>query len=253
MKSSVYNVKAREVLYGMLDNLAKKEKTEMLLLADKWGVVQTNLSELILKLAEKGVLTENQTFQSALYKEFLVEAKKQVNNYAKVAEEIITQGQFDFGKAGIEYTQSTIEMITPKFGRLSPDAVNNMIGVTKDGSPLYDILNKSYPDTVSKLTDTLIKSTALGRNPVETARLMKADMNGNLSRALTISRTEQMRVLRESSLMQMKESGVVKGWERIEQDDACEDCQEENGKQYALDEPFDTHPNCRGAMLPIVG
>ena len=50
----------------------------------------------------------------------------------------------------------------------------------------------------------------------------------------------------------MKESRVCKGWERIEQDDACEDCKLENGKVYSFEQEFDTHPNCRGGTLPVI-
>jgi hypothetical protein len=64
--------------------------------------------------------------------------------------------------------------------------------------------------------------------------------------------TEQLNVLRESSLLQMEKSGVCKGWIRIEQSDACEECVSENGTHYDFDEKFDTHPNCRGGCIPDV-
>lgn len=117
---------------------------------------------------------------------------------------------------------------------------------------MYKLFEKSYPESISKLADTLINATALGYNPEKTARLLAQSMDGNLTRALVIARTEQMNVLRETSIMQMKESGVCKGWIRIEQPDACSECAEVNGKHYSFDESFDSHPNCRGASIPDI-
>ncbi len=42
------------------------------------------------------------------------------------------------------------------------------------------------------------------------------------------------------------------GWVRIEQPDACDDCQELDGKQYDFEDEWESHPNCRGATFPDV-
>lgn len=247
-----YQDEARKILYEVLNKLDRQEQKEMILLANKWGVVANTLNELIQKLAEKEIKSANQLYQLELYKEFLAISKNQVTKFSADASTIIARNQVIFAEAGLSSTQEMIELVTVRFNRLPIQAVNNMIGFSSDGSPLYELLKKSYPETVDKLIDTLISSTALGRNPQVTARLMKESMDGNLSRALRIARTEQMNVLRETSRMQMEKSGVVSEWERIEQEDACEDCAAENGKRYSLGESFDTHPNCRGSLLPIV-
>jgi hypothetical protein len=54
--------------------------------------------------------------------------------------------------------------------------------------------------------------------------------------------------------MSMQESGTCKGWKRIESIDAltCDECEEENGTEHSFEEPFDSHPNCRGCRAPIV-
>lgn len=77
-------------------------------------------------------------------------------------------------------------------------------------------------------------------------------MEVNLTRSLVIARTEQLNCLRVISIDQMKESGVVMGWVRIEQPDACDDCQELDGKQYDFEDEWESHPNCRGATFPDV-
>ena len=52
-----------------------------------------------------------------------------------------------------------------------------MIGVSSfDGSPLFELLKKDYPETITKLSNTLITSTAFGRDPRVTVKLMKVDL-----------------------------------------------------------------------------
>lgn len=247
-----YQEEAKTILYDYLSKLDRQEKREMLLLANQWGNVSTNLEDLIQELSKVEVKSENQLYRLDQYKTFLIQSKKEVNHYSELAGEVIRDNQKYFAEAGIESTQEVIKIFNVKFGKLPIQAVNNLIGISQDGTPLYKLLKKSYPETVTKLTDTLINSIALGRNPRETARLLKDDMNGNLTRALRIARTEQMNLFRETSLLQMRESGVVNGWEWLAERNACEKCLEENGKQFNLNESMETHPNCRCCELPIV-
>jgi SPP1 gp7 family putative phage head morphogenesis protein len=247
-----YHSEAKGKLASVLDKLDRQEKKEMLLFASKWGVVEKNLNSLITELTEKEAITENQLYRLDLYKEFLTESKKQVNQFSQISAEIIAENQRVYAKAGLETTQDIIELVRVRFNRLPIKAVNNMIGVSSDGTPLYELLKKSYPETVAKLTDTLITSTALGRNPNVTARLMKEDMQGNLTRALRIARTEQISILRETSRMQMEQTGFISEWEWLAEPDACDFCSENNGKRFPITQLFETHPNCRCANLPVI-
>jgi len=81
---------------------------------------------------------------------------------------------------------------------------------------------------------------------------MKDYMNGNLTRALRIARTEKMQIFRESSKMQMEESGVVKGYEFIAEEDACELCQSQVGKIFEFNESLELPPYCRCGYLPVL-
>ena len=246
-----YQEEARKLLLEFLDNLDKAEKQEFLLLSSKWTVIEKSLEEKILALASKETLTPNQLYQSDLYKEFLVEAKKQVTQFAKEAGEIVAENQLRFAQAGLAVTQSELSLLKIKFNSLPIQVIKNFIGKSKEGTPLFELLKASYPETVTQLTDTLLRGIALGYNPEKTARLMAEDMSGNLTRAFRIARTEQMNVFRQTSTMQMQEAGL-KEWEWLAEEDACEDCASQNGKRFPLDEAMDTHPNCRCATLPVI-
>lgn len=247
-----YWQQATKWMHGFMDRLNKQESIEMVLLSYRWQQATQGMDRRLRELAELPAPSPNQIQEALIYRELLRTSQTQVERFSRDASMIIRQQQQSFGEMGLEATQGAIRMIRVDFRRLPVEAVNRMIGHTSDGHPLYDILIRDYPKTIDSLTNTLITNTARGINPRVTARAMKADMDGNLTRALRIARTEQMYVFREASLDQMKESGVVSGWKRIEQPDACPECAEVNGEIYDLDEIFDSHPNCRGTALPVI-
>ncbi len=243
---------ANQILEEFLKSLGKQEKKEFLLLSQKWGVVSSALEDKIKALSELEDLSRNQLYKLDLYKEFLSESRKQINKYSQVASEIISDNQKIFAQTGLESTQEIISLVNVRFNRLPVQAVENFIGMSQEGSPLFELLKKSYPESVTKLTDTLLKSIALGNNPRETARLMAVDMDFNLTRALRIARTEQMQLFRETSKMQMEESGVVKGFELITEEDACELCLSQKGKNFEFNENPELHIGCRCGYLPVL-
>jgi hypothetical protein len=247
-----YLIEAKQVLTGFQKRAFAYENREMLFLSNKWGSVSDNFSGLITKLAEKEVLSPDQLFRSDLYKQFLAESKYQVAKFNNLATSVITDGQSYYAKLGLDLTQTTIELVTTKFKHLNYEAINNMIGLTSDGSPLAKLIAESYPQSIDRIENTLISAVANGSNPRVTAKLLAQDMDGNLSRALTIARTEQNNVLRETNIQQMEQSGVCKGWIRVEQDDACDECLPHDGEHYDFSDSFDTHPNCRGYTIPDI-
>lgn len=248
-----YQEKARQFLKQYLDRLSNYEESELRELARRWGVVSSSLQGMIDELSKIEVKSVDELYRLDVYQRFLLQSKAQSELYFAYAAGTIADAQLVYAESGLKLTQKLISQFGVDFNELSIDSVTNMIGKTSEGAPLYDLLYKSYPESVTKITDELVRATAVGQNPYETARNIKQYMDFNGKRALTIARTEQMQVQRETSLMQMKESGVVKAWQRWEADDAPDEfCQEMNGKIFQLDEPFDTHPNCRGSVIPLV-
>jgi SPP1 gp7 family putative phage head morphogenesis protein len=247
-----YQEEAKTILNAFMAKAFRYENKEMLLLADRWKGVFNHLEDLIKKLSEKEVLSPDQLFKLDLYKTFLKESQFEVEKYNNFALGIVKDGQKQFINYGLAATQEQISLITVNFNKINFDAVKNMIGLTSDGSKLSDLFAKSYPESVAKLNQTMVNATALGYNPVKTAKLLAANMNGNLTRSLVIARTEQLNVLRVTSIEQMKESGVVKGWTWIAEADACDYCQEQDGKSFSFDEEMDEHPNGRCAAIPDI-
>lgn len=210
------------------------------------------LDDKIDKLAGLKELSLNQLRLNEVYKDYIRDLTRRMESFGVYNANLISVKQGEYIQLGLFATQSELSLISVNFQKLNVSALEWMIGNSMEGGRLYDLLVKSYPETVDKITKTLIESVAMGRNPVTTARLIKVDMAGNLSRALRISRTETIMSYRESSRQQMITSGLVSEYERIEQPDCCSKCDEVNHKRYPLDTIFETHPNCRGTLIPVV-
>lgn len=246
-----YREEAHNRLLLYLETLDRREKKEFLELTAYWENISSTLNGMINRLSELENLSENQLFHLELYKKFLEDSRDIITTYNQVAEGIITNEQEVLAKLGI---QSAQELIGVNFSnKLNIEDVKYMVGNTREGTPLFDLLQKSYPETVDRITNTLIDSMAIGRSPIETARLLNEDMDGNLNRALRIARTEQLNVFRESQTIQYEKSGIVKAKEWLAEPDACEICLEGVANNpYPLDEVMDSHPNCRCAWSPVL-
>lgn len=251
-KKEYWKLANKELDY-FYDRLNGYEVKEWRTLTKGWIGVQKKLNGLIEKLSKEKFLSEDKLFRSELYKDFLKVSAEQIKKYSIFSQEVITQGQLFYAESGIELAQNTIGLVKVNFNRINVKAVNHMIGVTQDGERLYNLLYKSYPDTVNKITNRLINNVALGQSPEITARQIGGFMNGNYTRSLTIARTEQMQVYRRSSIEQYKDAKVgITQYERIEQPDCCDECDLVNGKLFDLDVTFETHPRCRGGTLPVM-
>jgi hypothetical protein len=72
------------------------------------------------------------------------------------------------------------------------------------------LLSDSWPLASQELTQALITGTSLGWNPRKTAKAMQESMDGEgLGRAVTIARTEQLRVYRSASQDSYTASGRI--------------------------------------------
>jgi SPP1 gp7 family putative phage head morphogenesis protein len=146
--------------------------------------------------------------------------------------------------------------ININFNRIPVAAVENMIGLSRDGSPLFSVLQKRalYPDAVDRMTTQMINAMALGYNPRKTAEMMKDGLAAGLNKALVIARTEQLRAYREATYQNYNANqDIVKGWvwHSACDDRTCAACWAMHGTVHALDERLDDHVCGRCAMVPV--
>jgi SPP1 gp7 family putative phage head morphogenesis protein len=141
------------------------------------------------------------------------------------------------------------------FNKLSPGAVERMVGFAGDGSPLRALLNKLGADAAMRVSDALTEAVALGYNPKKTATQIREALGGNLARALTVARTETIRSYREASReTYLANSDVCEAWQWVAAlgPRSCMVCWAMHGTIHPLTEPLASHPACRCVSIPIV-
>lgn len=258
-----------EIMTEFKADLLRRESTQVAEMVRRWRSVEVRLeaqiaalSEEVARTATSGVtMTVGQLMRLRRYQALLAQTREQIAGYEGYAEQTIAQGQFEWGRLGVQQATTAIEEtfrdagVYASFNRLPVSAVENMVGLAGDGSPLFDVLKKRalYPDAVQGLTDALVQGVARGWNPTKTASRMADGLAEGLDKALTIARTETLRVYRSASQSQYRASGVTLGYKRISahDGDVCCGCLAEDGAEYDNDVDFESHPNCRCSLAPI--
>ena len=189
------------------------------------------------------------------YRELRNQTHDEILRYENYIERIISDGQRKLAIQGLDVGRETIMAlyqdagIMGSFNILNVGAIETMVGYLGSGAPLNSLLQEAFPFAWKGMTDKLVEGIALGLSPRETARKMYAGMSEGFNRLLTISRTEQLRAYRQATVMQYRESGVVKGFRRlVAKQGACMACLVSDGEFYEVAEDFSDHPNGRAEI-----
>jgi SPP1 gp7 family putative phage head morphogenesis protein len=94
----------------------------------------------------------------------------------------------------------------------------------------------------------------LGLGPRKIAPQIRDALGVQLTRALTIARTEMLRANRTATQQTYTENAnVVKGWtwSAALHGNTCPICFSKHGTEHALDEKLASHPNCRCTPSPL--
>lgn len=132
-------------------------------------------------------------------------------------------------------------------------ALESLVGFLGDGSPLKSLLNELGPDAAKAVEAALIEGLASGQGAQAIARQMRGALGGNLTRALTIARTETIRAYRESTWESLQaNANVLEGWVWLSAANrrTCAACWAMHGTVHKLSEKMESHPNCRCSMMP---
>lgn len=256
-----------QVIQQFNKSLDAREKEQWIAMATRWKQTEDTLGLYIQRHADaiaarkaaglpvtEYAYTKLDTWKD-LQRQIIAEGRK-YENYATAT---IKAEQLTYLETGAAAAQSAItaELGTGyAFNKLNTAALENMVGITADGSPLFDVLQKRAlsPDMVEGLVNKLNEAIALGYNPRKTAAMMAEGLAAGLDKALVIARTEQLRAYRTASQEQYKESGVVSQYQRhaAASERTCLECIALDGKIYSTDVDFETHPQCRCFMTPII-
>ena len=262
--------------------LALREAAQMQEMARRWLEVEAALDAQITVLAQELLemrpasegrgagrpVTTGKLYRMERYQRLLAQTQAEFGKYAEYAERTVTAGQAEMGRLGIEHATQGIRLsyfpgVGAYFDRLPVAAVEYMAGLAGDGAPVGELLRlrmvrdasgAPLPGVLDRLRRTLIMGTAQGWQPRKTAARMKNDLAGGLQQALTIARSEQMRVYREANRAQYEQSGVVSGQRRLaaHDDRVCGACIADEGTLYPLDAIIPDHAKGRCTSIPVV-
>lgn len=253
--TTVVESKVVTAIRGFKAELRAHEGVQINLMATKYldveRALESNiaaLSEQIARLAAQGVEPSwSQLYRMERWQTLQLQTMEELARFNGWAVDVIKAEQLDMMTRGIDNASAALESMKPglgQFTKMPHDALQGMVGVARDGSPLGDLLASSYPAIRDVMTRELIRSVALGRNPRVTAALVRKATGMGLDRALTIARTEQMRVYREASRESYQAAGC-QFWQRISGlgENSCIACIVLDGEILPVSEPLDDHPN----------
>lgn len=245
-------------------NVLAREEKEMTRLAQHWGQISRNMEQELGQLskriadlrAEGKEVTQQMLRRQGEYRSMLQSAAARHAEFSQYAATLIASEQRNNMEQGMEdaVTVLTDAGIDIGFRVVDVAAVEEMVGLLGDGSPVRDVLTRRFPGNWEVAEQQLLQGVAKGWNPRKIAKMMAGTLGGALSDAMRIARTEQLRAYREASRSTYKESGVVRQYKRMAAQDTntCIACLALDGTVYSVEEPLEDHPNGRCAMVPMI-
>jgi SPP1 gp7 family putative phage head morphogenesis protein len=145
--------------------------------------------------------------------------------------------------------------VAVRLGALDPAAVANAVGFASDGSPLQSLFGESGARVAERVTGELVAGVVEGVHPRVIAARVRKVFGGDLSRALTIARTETLRTYRETVReTYLANSGSLSGWYWQAALDVrtCAMCLSMHGRVFPVGVRLVSHPCCRCVQVPLV-
>lgn len=254
-----------QVMRTFRKDLLQREAAQRVQMAQRWQSVERALQDEVNTFVERvaadgltpGQLRSRQ-FQLDRYASLLAQARREMSRYMDVLAPQIAEQQRTLGAQGIRAATAAINAITGTrvgFDVLPIAAIENLVGLAGNGSPLRSLLDASYGAGADGMLQQLINGVALGLNPRVIARnMVRNGLSQSLARVMVVARTEPLRVYRESSRQQYQASGVVTHFRRLATRDrrTCPACLFADGEVYDLPDSLRAHPQCRCTTLPVV-
>lgn len=245
--------------------LLRRDELQMAEQARRWqGVeraLQSQVDMLAQEMAESRIVTFGQLTRSMRYRQLLEQTRDEMRKYVNFIEPQIVDGQQASAVLAIQHGEQAVNAIatearmTVPFNRLPISAVEHMVGLVGDGTPVSSILAEAARVGPQAMAQLLVDGIALGRAPLATARLaMRQGLGQSFTRMAAISRTEQLRVYRMVSLENYGNSQVVRGYKRLSARDqrTCIGCLFSDGREYTLEAGFDEHVQGRCTLVPVL-
>jgi SPP1 gp7 family putative phage head morphogenesis protein len=230
-----------------------------------WSGLESEILGL-LELAEERGLTLAQVYRLDRYKVLQARVAEEIGRYNVFAEQRIIEAQRSAVGVAQQGTRAVVGASLPNgitmellaevgipWTPVATEALESFVGLAGDGGPLSRLLEPLGAEAHDGIRQGIAEGIVKGRNPRQTAALIRDRFGMPLTRSLAISRTETLRAYRESSRLQYAGNpNIVKGYRRYSAQDerVCMACIALDGTVYENDTPLDAHVNCRCALVP---
>lgn len=189
-----------------------------------------------------------------------------VGHFAQQAQGNVEGGMRDAAELGNTHAQQQLHAaVQPVAHLIAPeDLIQTTIRsdarlamaarAVSSGTSLSALFDTFAPETADRIYRNLLAALTTGENPRSAANLLWASVGRNISRALTIARTEMLRTYRGAQLDNYRaNSDVVGQWQWLcdEGPRTCGACLAMDGMLHSLDEELDGHINCRCSAEPV--
>jgi SPP1 gp7 family putative phage head morphogenesis protein len=244
-------------------DLLASEKTAVQRMARTWAAVHQEttdrLEDLTRRMAQaeaSGVeIGRSWLYQQERYQNLLTTIERNMSAYARTATEVIAAQQSASASLGVIHGQKLMGLVVQgDFRRVPVEAVRNIVGAFRDGSPLSSLFEKIGPGMAARAQEVFAEGVAAGINPRTIARRLEGEIKDIESRSLVIARTESIRAYRIGQLDNYRANDdIIAGWIWSSARDkrTCPICLAMDGTRHSLDEEMGTHPACRCGQVPF--
>jgi len=227
--------------------------------ADLRARLATLLDQIAARAAKGQTISPEWLMQAQRLPILIRQVDQQLAAFARVADTAISNAQQDAIALATDHAHALISdrvgvppSVTVTWNRLPSEAIDQLVGRAYDGSPLSNLLDQIGPDAAATVKQALLTGLAAGDGPRQIAKTFEGLIDGGYKRAELIARTEILGAYRAASIANYAaNSDVVEGWSWSSDSAACDICAAKNGQEHPLSAPFDTHPNCRCAPIPV--
>lgn len=181
----------------------------------------------------------------------------QVSKFTDKAHSVTVSQQRDAIKDAAGNAKELLEAagVTGGFIQAPTAALENMVGMLTDKSPLYDLFKEVGSDAIDGARQVFAEGLVAGSHPTKIARALRSRMNMTPKRAVLIARTESLRAHRIAAQQNYAANSDVVAGVRISSSRdgrVCPLCIAQDGLILKHGQAFATHPGCRCALLPVV-
>jgi SPP1 gp7 family putative phage head morphogenesis protein len=196
--------------------------------------------------------------RSFRYQQLIRQAQAEIGGYTRGASLFVESKQRESINLGLAHAQGLLDAadVGITFARLPTEAIEELVGVLGNGSPLSKTLDKLGSEVASDIRKSLIEGLGAGHGPAKIARGIREAIDMPRWRALAIARTETMRAYRQSTLaIYAANDDVLEGWiwHSTLSTRTCVACWALHGTFFPLSKQFfPSHVSCRCTSIPEI-